>query len=108
MCKSGASFVARCCTFSSSLLLTFQGWPPHSDAIFKMRPQPLAAKSKLYLLAVGLFALTEIGAKGGYLAPKPVALGEGILRFKNHSACGVNHSWYPCIHESTDSRVWDR
>ena len=33
---------------------------------------------------------------------------EGILRFKNHSACGVNHSWYPCIHESTDSRVWDR
>ena len=23
--------------------------------------------------------------KGGYLAPKPVALGEGILGFKNHS-----------------------
>ena len=35
------------------------------------------------------------------MAPTPVALGKGILRFKNHCACEVNHSWSPCINEST-------
>ena len=50
--------------------------------------QPLTANN---LLAVGLFVLTD--ERWGYLAL--VALGEVILLFKNHSACGVNHNCLP-------------
>ena len=36
--SSRMSFVALCCTFSRLTFLIFQGWPPHSVTIFKMRP----------------------------------------------------------------------